>query len=85
MSINNPNVCATKLHSVCMPLLRVICQFHQVSSILRGDLTEYFTHLHVYDALVLEFYSSEQHLTTKRSFLGVPLFYCTVVQSGIVN
>ena len=36
MSINNPNVCATKLRSVCMPLLRVICQFHQVSSILRG-------------------------------------------------
>ena len=36
MSINNPNVCATKLHSVCMPLLRVICQCHQFSSILRG-------------------------------------------------
>ena len=41
MSINNPNVCATKLHSVCMPLLRVIRQFHQVSSILRGVNTSY--------------------------------------------
>ena len=33
MSINNPYVCATKLHSVYMPLLRVICQCHQVSGV----------------------------------------------------
>ena len=34
-------MCATKLHSVCMHLLRVICQFHQFSSILRGVSTSY--------------------------------------------